>query len=598
MKQSLPKKSILILSAPALLLLVLLVLSTSECFAQTWQWGKRGGGTGEFQNVFETVNGLATDKAGNVYAIGDAWYPGINVDGHNLSGSGNNNVILASWTCDGHYRWSKVIRSNASCRGIGLKSDTLGGIYVAGNMVGYQQYAPTHFDNDTTVNNTFRDMFLVKYDTGGNYQWLRLPQPDTITTATNSANILDIDVDPAGNNYLFCLLVPGAYANGNYVVSQRGLYLLKYDAAGNFTGGSALAMGYRNVALAMLHMKRDHRSGRLYFSGTIDPVYNHDTLFMGNTVIDHSTFIGCYDAQGNNIWAKQGTTTGYLCGFKGNPIVDNSGNLYVCGNMIDGENFNGLTFSNTAGPYNMMPVVLKLDSNGNNIWMRQGITNAASEAHNMALSSNGELVLTGDYAGSLSWSGFSKMFNHIVNTGYDIFLTRFNQLTGAVTGMDSVASDFGANEFTSFITADRKGNVYTGGQFTSELYIAQDVLVKSGGSSDWFVAKYGFANCNCTLPVSVFTYSITTSNTIQFTYGGSVLPDSVRWTFGDGGTSTQQSPLHQYANTGSYTVCLRTYNNCGYKDSCQTLQIATGIGQISGPNVQVYPNPAHDRLTI
>lgn len=35
------------------------------------------------------------------------------------------------------------------------------------------------------------------------------------------------------------------------------------------------------------------------------------------------------------------------------------------------------------------------------------------------------------------------------------------------------------------------------------------------------------------------------------------------WTFGDGGTSSSPSPAHSYTTTGTYTVGLNLYNNCG-----------------------------------
>ncbi|HLP19798.1 MAG TPA: PKD domain-containing protein [Chitinophagales bacterium] len=42
-----------------------------------------------------------------------------------------------------------------------------------------------------------------------------------------------------------------------------------------------------------------------------------------------------------------------------------------------------------------------------------------------------------------------------------------------------------------------------------------------------------------------------------------------RWNFGDGGTSTQISPGHQYANPGSYNVTLISQNDKGCKDTAQ-----------------------------
>ena len=65
-------------------------------------------------------------------------------------------------------------------------------------------------------------------------------------------------------------------------------------------------------------------------------------------------------------------------------------------------------------------------------------------------------------------------------------------------------------------------------------------------------------------PQSDFTTSSTSSCSgwIQFE-NLSVNETSYLWNFGDGNTSTEESPLHQYLNEGTYTVSLITTNNQG-----------------------------------
>ncbi|MFK7981111.1 MAG: PKD domain-containing protein, partial [Saprospiraceae bacterium] len=50
-------------------------------------------------------------------------------------------------------------------------------------------------------------------------------------------------------------------------------------------------------------------------------------------------------------------------------------------------------------------------------------------------------------------------------------------------------------------------------------------------------------------------------------------PTSYLWKFGDGITSDQASPIHQYPDTGAYEVCLITTNPCDVDSICQTIRI-------------------------
>ncbi|MCI5056439.1 MAG: PKD domain-containing protein, partial [Flavobacteriales bacterium] len=92
----------------------------------------------------------------------------------------------------------------------------------------------------------------------------------------------------------------------------------------------------------------------------------------------------------------------------------------------------------------------------------------------------------------------------------------------------------------------------------------------------------------------IYTNSITFTN--QTTGGGT---QSYSWDFGDGNTSTLQSPTHSYASTGNYLVQLTVTNGCGtgtYKDS---VSFIVGINEDFVERViKLYPNPTKDRLIL
>jgi len=78
-------------------------------------------------------------------------------------------------------------------------------------------------------------------------------------------------------------------------------------------------------------------------------------------------------------------------------------------------------------------------------------------------------------------------------------------------------------------------------------------------------------------PVADFSATPTSGaapRTVYFTDRSTNTPTSWRWTFGDGGTSTAQSPSHQFTRAGSYTVSLTATNAYGSNTKTKTNYIS------------------------
>lgn len=99
---------------------------------------------------------------------------------------------------------------------------------------------------------------------------------------------------------------------------------------------------------------------------------------------------------------------------------------------------------------------------------------------------------------------------------------------------------------------------------------------------------FGFGNDSCLL---VFA-----------TNSSSGYTGLVAWTFGDGNNGIGETVTHTYAEPGTYLICVTvsdgvvTDSACAYRtvDSCTTI----GIGNINTLALQLYPNPAHNQLTV
>ena len=63
---------------------------------------------------------------------------------------------------------------------------------------------------------------------------------------------------------------------------------------------------------------------------------------------------------------------------------------------------------------------------------------------------------------------------------------------------------------------------------------------------------------------------------VEFT-DSSTEADSVLWNFGDGNTSTERNPIHNYSSNGTFVVTLTAYNQFGEDSTTQTV-VVSGIG--------------------
>lgn len=77
----------------------------------------------------------------------------------------------------------------------------------------------------------------------------------------------------------------------------------------------------------------------------------------------------------------------------------------------------------------------------------------------------------------------------------------------------------------------------------------------------------------CPPPGTAFS-STPSTLTVSFTDNTTGSVTGWAWDFGDGNTSTTQSPTHTYAAAGVYTVCLVTTNACGNDTLCQPVSVS------------------------
>jgi PKD repeat protein len=134
------------------------------------------------------------------------------------------------------------------------------------------------------------------------------------------------------------------------------------------------------------------------------------------------------------------------------------------------------------------------------------------------------------------------------------------------------------------------------------------------GNTDWENNTYNFSvlidevslqeSENVPPPSADFFADVTEGNSPLEVYFTDLSDNATAWEwhFGDGNTSTEQSPMHTYTTAGTYTVTLIASNE-GQTDTLVVEDLiavgpSTGIDELLNSNVKVYPNPSIGLVSI
>lgn len=151
--------------------------------------------------------------------------------------------------------------------------------------------------------------------------------------------------------------------------------------------------------------------------------------------------------------------------------------------------------------------------------------------------------------------------------------TTRTQIEAFIFGWSTVSDKTETTIRYSYLTKEAKGSVVTFNYDTSN--VLQSVT---------------WATVLPTPPVADFTFVNGANGQVNFT-DASDNATSWSWTFGDGGTSTQQNPNHTYAANGTYTVCLTATNAGG--SSTQVCKQVTITNVVVAPVAEfAWANPS------
>lgn len=179
--------------------------SLASLHPRTWP-GTRQLGTAST----DKAHGVAADSKGNVYVTGET---NGGLDSNTNAGFGD--LFVVKYDDCGLRRWTRQRGTAKRDFATGVAVDGSGNVYVTGAT-------ESSLDGNTHVGDY--DLFLIKYDAAGNWQWTRQLGTPNSDVATGIA------VD--GRGYIYIAGQTDGGLDGNTNAGSTDLFLVKYDAAG------------------------------------------------------------------------------------------------------------------------------------------------------------------------------------------------------------------------------------------------------------------------------------------------------------------------------------------------------------------------------
>lgn len=308
-----------------------------------------------------------------------------------------------------NFEWVKSIGGGSADNSSDIAVDTDGNVFIIGFFSGTTNFNPGSV-SDTVTSKGSSDIFMVKYDSSGNYLWA------ISIGGTGIDRGRGIAVDSLGNVYItgqFADLVdfdPGPNVTTLASAGATDVFLAKYDPNGNYIW--AIKMGgavshdigidveidpFGNVCL----------TGCFVGSVDFDPGANSATL-VSSSPSNYDIFLAKYDASGNYLWAKSFAASPTGSETPDCLTTDDKGNIYMVGGyaaFIDMDPGAGTAMLNGKG--NVDAFIAKYDSAGNYVWAKSIGSLGDDGAMGVCLDDVGNVYITGYSNDTLYFSGIS-----------------------------------------------------------------------------------------------------------------------------------------------------------------------------------------------
>lgn len=386
---------------------------------------------------FGKPSSITTDLYGNVYVIGDFtgtvdFDPGPSVS--TLSSEDDESVFILKLNSDGDFQWVNSFYNGGSYF-VSIINDSFGNVYAIGEFSGTVDFDPSSSVYNLESSENSVDMFILKLDSNGEFQWAKqtdaTPIPNSSTEAVYGKSIIignDNYIYITGFYYGTIDFDPGVSV-ASMAATNNNAFILKLDLDGEFVwvkqiecSGGALSQSINS-----------DNNGNIYIIGYFDGFTDFDpgpleTILTSNT---RDLFIEKLDSDGNFLWVKQiGGNQDSDHGFS--ITTDEFGFSYSTGFFKGLVDFDpGIGVSYIQGVIDIF--VLKLGPNGEFIWVKDFGGNEFGHGHmglSIEVDNENNIYTTGFFSDTVDFDPGNDTLSLVTKTLQpDIFIQKLSQDT-------------------------------------------------------------------------------------------------------------------------------------------------------------------------
>lgn len=407
-------------------------------------------------------NGLAADKAGNIYLTGH--FSGTAKFGDvSLTSDGMTDIFVAKYNKNGVLQWVKKAGGASADSGKKLEIDSSGNVFVTGFFSG-----TANFDNTSLTSSGANDVFVARYSNNGTLEWVRR------AGGSNDDQGNDLVLDATGNIYVIGEFQGGTFGTKTLITSgANDIFMVKITSVGNFEWVRSFGStdSDKGSSIAM------DNSGAIYITGTFS-----NTIKFGNTSLvskgDWDIFIAKYTYVNDTwVWVKQ---AGGINNDLGNDIeVDGNGDIWLAGGFQDTATFDNVSLVSSGG-YDIF--LAKYKNDGNLVLIKKYGTIETEYILDFGLDAHSNVYATGFFSNIID---LGKVRLESIGEN-DIFFVKFTP-EGLVEWGVSGGGPF--NDYPTSIVVEANGNTYVTGYFYDWANFAH-TKVNGAGYYDAFMVRF------------------------------------------------------------------------------------------------------------